>query len=70
MACATSVGIRDGAKQVTYEVSIKTQYAQADSVFIEAATAKDAISKARRTARLEGWFCLRNDGRVTYTVVK
>lgn len=55
---------------MTYEVSIKTQYAQADSVFIEAATAKDAISKARRTARLEGWFCLRNDGRVTYTVVK
>jgi flavin-binding protein dodecin len=53
----------------TYEVSIKTQYHPAESVFIEAATAKEAISKARRTARNQGWFDVRNDGRVTYSIV-
>ena len=53
----------------TYEVSIKTQYRAAESVFIDAETAKAAISKARRTARNEGWFDLRNDGRVTYTII-
>jgi hypothetical protein len=50
-----------------YEVSIKTQYRPAESVWIRADNAKEAISKARRTARLEGWFDLRNDGRVTYS---
>lgn len=50
----------------TYEVVIKTQFAPADSVWIFAATAKEAISKARRTARIEGWFDVRNDGRVVY----
>jgi hypothetical protein len=52
-----------------YEVSIKTQYAPAESVWIYAATAKDAVSKARRIARNEQWFCLRNDGRVTFKAI-
>jgi len=51
----------------TYEISIKTQYHPAESVFIEAASAKEAVSKARRTARLQGWFSIHNDGRVTYS---
>jgi hypothetical protein len=53
----------------TYEIRIQTQYWPAESVFIEAATAKEAISKARRTARIEHWFDHRNDGRVTFTNV-
>lgn len=54
----------------TYEVSIKTQYWPAESIFIEASTAKEAIAKARRTARIEEWFDPRIEGRVIYTVVK
>jgi len=51
----------------TYQVTIKTQYSnQADSIYVQAANAAEAIATARRKARLEGWFCLRNDGKVTY----
>lgn len=50
-----------------YEVSIKTQYHPAESVWVKAKTAKDAVSQARRKARIEDWFCLKNDGRVTFT---
>lgn len=49
-----------------YQIEIKTQYHPAESVWIKAATAKEAISIARRTARNEGWFDRRNDGRVTF----
>jgi hypothetical protein len=49
-----------------YEIEIKTQYAPASSIWVRAATAKEAISSARRTARIEGWFDRRNDGRVTF----
>jgi hypothetical protein len=50
-----------------YEVSIKTQYHPAESIWIKARSAKDAVSQARRKARIEDWFCLKNDGRVTFT---
>lgn len=50
-----------------YEVSIKTQYQAAESIWVKAKTAKDAVSQARRKARIEDWFCLKNDGRVTFT---
>lgn len=49
-----------------YEVIIKTEYRGAESIWIYADTAAAAISKARRTARLEGWFDLRNDGKVIF----
>jgi len=49
-----------------YEIEIKTQYHPAESIWIEASTAKEAISAARRKARIEGWFDRRNDGRVTF----
>lgn len=54
----------------TYQVTIKTQYHPAENVYVEAKTAAEAISKTRRKARLEGWFDVRNDGRVTYTATR
>lgn len=52
-----------------YEVSIKTQYSPASSIWVLASSAKSAISQARRTARIEMWFDKRNDGRVTFKTV-
>ena len=48
----------------TYQVTIKTQYHPAEAIYVEAETAADAISKTRRKARNEGWFDIRNDGKV------
>jgi len=50
----------------TFQVTIKTQYHPAEAIYVEAATAAEAVSKTRRKARLEGWFDIRNDGKVTY----
>lgn len=52
-----------------YEVKIKTQYQAAESIWVSARNAKEAVSLARRRARIEDWFNLRNDGRVTFTAV-
>lgn len=50
-----------------YEVKIKTQYRAAESIWVSARNAKEAVSLARRRARIEDWFCTKNDGRVTFT---
>jgi hypothetical protein len=52
-----------------YEISIKTEFHPAESIWIRARNAKEAISLARRKARDEYWFDRRNDGKVTYRVV-
>ena len=54
----------------TYQVTIKTQYHPAEAIYVEAETAADAISKTRRKARNEGWFDIRNDGKVIYKATK
>lgn len=51
----------------TYQVTIKTQYHPAENIYVEANSAKQAISDTRRKARFEGWFDRRIDGRVTYS---
>ena len=52
-----------------YEVRIKTQYQAAESIWVNARNAREAVKLARRRARIEDWFNLRNDGRVTFTAV-
>lgn len=54
----------------TFQVTIKTQYYPAEAIYVEASTAAEAISKTRRKARNEGWFDIRNDGKVTYKATK
>lgn len=54
----------------TYQVMIKTQYHPAEAIYVQALTAAEAVSTARRKARLEGWFDIRNDGKVTYKATR